>query len=252
MKTWAIVNQKGGVGKSTTALALIAGLTLRGHRVLAIDLDAQGNLTYAMGGQGGGPSIMDALRDPTATAGAIQVRNDAHLIPSEPSLAGADTVLTDTGKEYRLKEALATIAGAYDYCIVDTPPSLGILTVNALTACTGAIIPAQADIFSLQGIAQLQGTTEAIRRYTNPELEIMGIVLTRHNARTIIGRDVADMIEQTATRLNTKLYATRIREGIAIKEAQATRRSIYEYAPRSNAAKDYLSLVEEIERSAQE
>lgn len=251
METWAIVNQKGGVGKSTTALAIVAGLAMKGHRVLAVDLDAQSNLTYSMGGQMGGVSVLDALIETTQTASAIQRAQGADLLPGEPKLAAAEALLTETGKEYRLKEALASVAGEYDYCIIDTPPSLGLLTVNALTASTGAIIPAQADIFSLQGITQLQSTIEAIRQYTNPALEVKGIVLTRHNARTIIGREVTEMIEKTAARLNTKLFATRIREGIAIKEAQATRQSIYTYAPKSNAANDYRALLEEIEGSTQ-
>ena len=163
-------------------------------------------------------------------------------------LSGADATITKTGKEHCLEEALQTIAGAYDYCIIDTPPALGILTVNALTACTGAIIPAQADVYSLQGIMQLQGTIDAVKRYCNPQLYIMGIVLTRYNPRSIIRREVRETLEQTAEQLHTKLYQTYIRECTALVEAQAMRRDIFSYAPKSNAAADYRALTEEILR----
>ena len=161
-------------------------------------------------------------------------------------MAGADTIITETGKEYRLKEALDKLGGTYDYCIIDTPPALGIVTINALTACQGAIIPAQADIYSLQGISQLNGTIQTVKKYCNPHLKVMGIVLTRYSARSIISREVAEMIDATAAQLNTKLYKAKIRECTALKEAQATRQSIFKYAPRSNATADYKALIEEI------
>jgi chromosome partitioning protein len=130
--------------------------------------------------------------------------------------------------------------------VIDTPPSLGVVNVNALTACTGAIIPAQADIYSLQGISQLNSTIEAVKKYCNPSLSIMGIVLTRFNGRSIIRREVAEMLEQTAEQLHTKLYKSRIRECTALVESQATRQTIYKYSPRSNATADYTALVNEI------
>ena len=132
------------------------------------------------------------------------------------------------------------------YIIVDTPPALGILTINALTACTGAIIPAQADIYSLQGIGQLNSTIETVKKYCNPSLSIMGIVITRFNGRSIIRREVAEMLEHTADQLHTKLFSSKIRECTALVEAQATKQNIYSYAPRSNATADYKALVDEI------
>lgn len=246
MQTIAVINQKGGVGKSTTALAIGAGLISIGFRVLFIDLDAQGNLTYSLGVVAQKYNVLRALQSPQHAKEEIQHGAQGDILASSPSLSGADTLITQTGKEYRLKEALESLEGAYDYCVIDTPPALGILTVNALTACTGAIIPAQADVYSLQGISQLQGTIEAVRKYCNPNLTIMGIVLTRFNGRSIIRREVAQMLEQTAEQLHTKLYKARIRECTALVEAQAMRQSIYQYAPRSNAAADYRALVGEI------
>jgi len=161
-------------------------------------------------------------------------------------LAGADIIITATGKEYRLKEALKPISGLYDYCIIDTPPALGILTINALTACSGAIIPTQADIYSLQGIGQLYNTIQTVKEYCNPDLIIKGIVLTRYNSRAIISREVAEKLKEIADQLETKLYNAAIRECTALKEAQATKKDIYSYAARSNAAADYMQLVDEI------
>jgi chromosome partitioning protein len=245
-KAIAVINQKGGVGKSTTALAIGAGLSLKGYSVLFIDLDAQGNLSYTLGADTKGYNAMGVLERPETAKEEIQHTPQGDIIASSPKLAGADKLLEETGKEYRLKEALESLQGAYDYIIVDTPPALGILTINALTACTGAIIPAQADIYSLQGIAQLNSTIETVKKYCNPSLSIMGIVLTRFNGRSIIRREVAEMLERTAEQLHTKLYTSKIRECTALVEAQATKQNIYSYAPRSNATADYKALVDEI------
>ena len=245
-QTIAVLNQKGGVGKSTTAQALGAGLILKGYSVLFVDLDYQGNLSYSMGASTKGYNALGVLERPETAKEEIQHTRNGDIIASSPKLAGADKLLEDTGKEYRLREALETLRGQYDYVVIDTPPALGILTINALTACTGAIIPAQADPYSLQGIAQLHGTIETVRKYCNPSLSIMGIVITRYNARSTIRREVAEMLEQTARQLHTKLYATKIRECVSIVEAQAMKQSIYSYAPRSNATADYKALVNEI------
>jgi chromosome partitioning protein len=246
MKTIAVINQKGGVGKSTTALAIGAGLILKGYRVLFIDLDAQGNLTYTLEASTEGYNALGVLQRPETVKEEIQHTEQGDVIASSPSLSEADTLIVQTGKEYRLKEALETVAVEYDYCIIDTPPALGILTINALTACNGVIIPAQADLFSLQGISQLNSTIEVVQKYCNPALSIMGIVITRFNGRSIIRREVAEILEQTAKQLHTKLYKARIRECIALVEAQVTRQSIYKYAPKSNATADYKALVDEI------
>jgi len=251
LKIIAIINQKGGVGKSTTALSIGAGLSLKGRKVLFIDLDAQGNLSHTLRANSAGqpiPSAMDVLSASASLAQAIQQTPQGDVVAASPALAGADTVITATGKEYRLKEALEPVKAHYDYVVIDTPPALGILTVNALAACTGCIIPAQADIYSLQGISQLYGTIRAVQRYCNPSLQVMGILLTRYNGRAIIGREIAEMIEDTAKQLDTKLYEARIRECTPIKESQAVRENIFAYAPKSNAAADYNMLLDELLR----
>lgn len=249
MKTIAVINQKGGVGKSTTASAIGEGLKLEGAKVLFIDLDPQCNLSYLMNANISGltqASALDVLQGSASAREAIQNTAQGDIIAASPALSGADIVLTATGKEYRLKEALEAFEGVYDHCIIDTPPALGILTVNALTACNGCIIPAQADFLSLQGIGQLYGTIETVRKYCNRELKVYGIVLTRYSARAVITREVTSMMEETASAFQTQLYKTRIRECTAVKEAQAMKQSIYTYAPRSNASVDYAALVKEI------
>lgn len=242
---FAVINQKGGVGKSTTALALAAGLTARGFRTLLIDLDAQGNLTYSAGAETDGRTAFDMLSDMDA-GGAILTRASYDLIPADSGLATADLVFAATGKEYRLREALEPLLPRYDYIVLDTPPALGILTVNALTTATAAIIPAQADIYSLQGIGQLYSTLEAIRKYTNPSLSVRGILLTRYNPRSILTRDMSELLEETADRLGTRVFDAKIREAVAVREAQAAREDIFTYAPKSNATQDYAAFIDEL------
>ena len=246
MKSIAIINQKGGVGKTTTALALAAGLSRKGKRVLQVDLDAQANITQTLGADDSGLTVLDVLTRKSGIVKAIQKTEQGDVLPASPGLAGLDTVLTSVGKEYRLKEALGELNGNYDYIIIDTPPALGILTVNALAACNEIVIPAQADIFSLNGIKQLYETIQPVREYCNPTLKILGILLTRYSSRSILSRDIADVIEQTAQSLRTRLFKTTIRENIAIKEAQAKQQNIFSYAPKSNAAADYQAFTEEI------
>ena len=248
----AVINQKGGVGKSTTAFTLGIAFADKGFKVLFVDLDSQGNLSYTVKIQNPSLTSLELLLGKSKAADAVHHTKQVDIIASSPSLSLADSILIETGREYRLKKALTEIHSNYDYIIIDTPPALGILTVNALTACTGAIIPAQADIYSLQGISQLYNTISAVQEYSNANLKVMGISLTRYNSRTIISRDVADMLDKTAQHFKTKLYKTKIRECTAIKESQIKQMDIFEYAPSSNAAIDYRNLADEIIRNGEE
>jgi len=189
---------------------------------------------------------MGVLEGRARAAGAIQKTPQGDVIAGSPALSGADMAISETGKEYRLKEALGPLKGAYDHIVVDTPPALGILTINALTAADGCVVPAQADVFSLQGIAQLSATVSAVRKYCNPSLAVLGILITRYSPRLVISREIADMLGETAARMGTRLYAARIRECAAIKESQAVKKNIFEYAPKSNAAADYAAFVDEM------
>ena len=243
-KIIAIANQKGGVGKSTTAAAIAAGLHLAGYKVLTLDLDGQRNITQTMQADGGQYTTLDILTGRARAGQAIQQTADSgDIIAASPLLSGSDTELTSPDA---LKRALTPLRGLYDYIILDTPPALGMLTINAFTAADSVIIPAGADAYSLQGIEDLYSTIQTVRSRSNPDLKIAGILLTRYSRRAILSRDLADIITDTAEALQTKVYKTRIREAIAVKEAQAVKQSIFTYAPKSNPAKDYKSLIDEI------
>lgn len=248
MKCIAVINQKGGVGKSTTAATVAAGLSLKGYKTLSIDLDAQANLTYTAGAKTTGSTALGVLTGEVKVEDAIQHTDSGDIIAANKALAGADAFIADTGKEYRLKEALDSVKAAYDYIIIDTPPALGILTINALTACDSVIIPAQADIYSLQGIEQLAETMKPVKKYCNPALKIEGILLTRYSPRSVLSREVAELAEQLAARLGTKVFKATIREAIAVKEAQISQQTLYQYAPKAKVTEDYTALIEELIR----
>lgn len=239
MKVIAIVNRKGGVGKTATAHALGAGLINRGYSVLYVDLDSQMNLTDALKASNNKLSSMDVLTGRATAEEAIQ----GGILAASEELALADTTLTETGREYRLKEALEGLK--YDYCVIDTPAALNILTMNALTAAECAIVPAGADFYSMQGLTQLYDSFLAVKKYCNHDLTIKGILLTRYSKRAIISRDMKKSLEKMAESMDTKVFETEIRECVAIKEAQAMQTDIFTYAKRSNAAKDYNSFIDE-------
>jgi chromosome partitioning protein len=241
----AIINQKGGAGKTTTAQALGAGLILKGYKILFIDIDGQGNLSETMRADINKPSIMDLITKQASIDETIQSTDNGDIIASDKNLFAADLQINNTGKEYRLKEAISQKAKIYDFIIIDTPPALNILTINALTAANSVIIPAQADIFNLRGIDRINETIEAVRQYCNKNLIIKGILLTRYNERTILSQQITNVIKDIAKQLKTKLFKTTIRECIALKEAQAKYESIYHYAPESNAAADYKHFINE-------
>lgn len=244
MEVVAIVNRKGGVGKTATAQALGAGLRKKNYKVLYIDLDSQTNLSYGLGAKAAGFNSMNVLTGEATAKEAIQKTTQGDVITGSEALAGADAIIDGTGKEYRLKEALEGLQ--YDYIIIDTPAQLGTLTINALTAANSIIIPVQADIYSLQGIGQLSKTIEAVKKYCNKDLYIRGILITRYNSRAVISKDMLSNLKEAAEQLNTKLYSTPIRECVSIKEAQACQQDIYTYAPRSNAAQDYQAFIKEL------
>jgi chromosome partitioning protein len=242
----AIANQKGGTGKSTTAQALAVGLTARRHKTLLIDLDGQGNTTDTTGTATDGATIFTVLTGDAPIAKAIQAtEGHGDVIPSAPDLAEMDSILTKTGKDYRLKKAMESILEQYEYIIIDTPPALGVLTVNALTAAEGIIIPSAADKYGFSGVQLLRGTIGAVREFTNPNLKIYGILLTKHTERRILLRDYAGITADLAREMKTRVFKASIRECTAIREAQSRQQSIFEYAPQSTAAEDYTAFVAE-------
>jgi chromosome partitioning protein len=244
----AVVNQKGGVGKTTTVCALGCGLAARKKKVLFVDLDAQVNLSGTLQADTTQITSLDLLNGNANAAEAIQKAEKWDIIAGSPNLAEANLAKSQQGREYALKKALEPLKEQYRYIIIDTPPSLGYLTINALIACDSIIITAQADVYSMDGIDQLEMTLRAVREHANPNLKIKGILLTRHNNRAVLTREIAAMIEEKAKTLDTKVFAATIRDAIAIREAQAVKTDIFSYAPKSKVAEDYKAFTKEVEK----
>ena len=238
-----IINQKGGVGKTSTAAALAAGLNLAGYKTLAVDADAQCSLTYIMGADAE-RGIYEAMTG-TNAAQLIQHTDQGDLLPSSPALIGADLEFTKTGREYILRDVLEPIQGEYTHIVIDCPPQLGIMAINALTASDDVIIPMGADILSLQGLGQLCDTINTVKKYCNPKLKIAGLLITRYSKRAVLSRDLAEVISDQAQAIGASVYHTQIREGVAVKEAQTMRTSIYQTHPKANPTADYKSFVKE-------
>lgn len=248
-----IANRKGGVGKTTTAFTLGARLSQMGYKTLLIDLDSQCNLTISTNTPPDITGTGQLLRGEASLNDVIRpVTDNLYIIAGGADLARADTELTETGSEFRLKEALSDKAiNDFDYVVLDCPPSLNVLTINALTASNHLVILAQADLFSLQALTDLNSTLELVKKYTNPDITTDGILLTRYNGRTILSREIENAMKETAEKMNTKVFNTKIREGVAVKEAQVLKQDLFTYKPNANVTKDYESFVDELLESLQ-
>jgi len=246
-KVISISNQKGGVGKTTTTGAIAAGFKVKGYKVLCVDLDPQSNLSFSSGAETEDcPTIYEILKGEAKITFSIQKVSSFDIISSNILLSGIELEFTQTGREFLLKEALNMVKDKYDYIFIDTPPALSILTVNAFAASDYIVIPMIADIFSLQGIAQLSETIERVRKYCNPNLKVEGIVLTKYNKRTVLSREIRGTAELIAEQLNTCLFKSTIRSSVAIMEAQTNQQDIYKYSPKNSATLDYMDLVNEL------
>lgn len=241
-------NFKGGVSKTATAHAIGAWYQQHGGKVLYIDLDSQANLTYTLQGTAAGvPTALDVLTKQTTAEETIQHTQGGDLIPGAQGLAKLNNILTDVGREYRLREALEPVKDRYSHIIIDTPPQLGIATVDALTAAEWAVIPVQADVYSVQGIELIAETIKTIQQYSNHALKVAGVLITRYNKRALISQDMKENLQKAAQVLDTTVFDTAIRECVSVKEAQAMGQDIYTYAPKSNAAADYTEFMKEFE-----
>lgn len=245
-KKICITNQKGGVGKTTTSNAFGLGLKEKGYRVLLVDLDPQGNLSFSVGAETeNSNTIYEVLTGEVSALEAIQKTEIIDIIPSNIVLSGVDLEFTQTGREFLLKEALEEIENEYDYIIIDTPPALNILTINAFAYSEDIIIPMLADIFSLQGITQLYETIDKVREHCNHAVKINGILLNRFNKREILSSEIRGTAELVAKQLHTVVYNTNISKSIVIQEAQTKQENLFEYAPKNSAVKCYMKFVEE-------
>ncbi len=243
-----VSNQKGGVGKTTTSSALCAGLAKRGAKVLGIDLDPQGNLGFCMGLEGGnGITILDALQGNVKVEQAIRRVHNADILPSDISLSSTGLERLAPGKrEVALKEMLKPVLNYYDFMVIDTPPALNLLTINAYAVSDFLIIPMSSDILSLVGLSQLRETIDSVKQGLNKDLKVLGILLNKYDKRTTLSRDVEEMAAGLAKQISTKVFHTKIRQGVAIAEAPAHGEDIFTYNRRSPAVRDYMEFIEEI------
>ena len=242
-----VSNQKGGVGKTTTSAAIASGISLAGKRVLGIDLDPQGNLGFCLGaGMDNQYTVLDVLKGTVPVQKALFKSDYGDRLVSDITLSSSGLESLPTRREYILRDAIWPVLNQYDYIIIDTPPALNLLTVNAYSVSNFLIIPMASDILSLVGLAQLKETIDTVRDTFNPGLNVLGILLTRFNPRTLLSRDVLEMAEQLAGQIHSRVFDTKIRSGVAVAEAPAHGESIFSYNPRSSAVKDYQAFLEEI------
>ena len=241
----ALANQKGGVGKTTTAINLGASLARRGQRVLIFDFDPQANSSAGLGVRVDGSTTYDVLINDTPVGDIVvdTTISGLRLAPANPSLAGAEVELVPMmAREFRLKRALEAAREAFDFILIDCPPSLGLLTVNALTAADEVIVPVQCEYLALEGLGQLTGTLELVRRNLNPHLTLRGLLLTMFDARTNLSQQVAD--EVRAHFPNT--FRTIIPRSVRLSEAPSHGLPIAKYDPGSRANRAYEELADEI------
>lgn len=242
-KTIVVTNQKGGVGKTTTCAALAGIFRSRGKRVLCIDLDPQGNLSFSLGAEDSGYTIHDAMKGSCGIAAAIKHTRVCDVISSNILLSGSELELTGSDREFILKKLLIPLHNIYDVIILDTPPALSILTINAYIAANDLIIPMTPEILSLQGIAQLRDTILAVKRFYNKNLRTRGILLTKYNSRFQLSAEVAEMASVVAGQLDTSVFDIKIPMCIAAAEAPAHGMTITEYSPRCSASREYTKLA---------
>lgn len=242
-----ITNQKGGVGKTTTAAALLASLHRRGAKVLGVDLDPQGSLGFSLGLDiERCTTVYDVFRGAVEPEEAIASTDTGDLLPSNILLSAAELEFNRTGREFLLKTALSKIQGRYDYVIIDTPPALNILTVNAYVATDYLIIPMAPEVLSLLGVSQIKETIESVRSYYNSRLRVLGILLNRFNGRLNLNREILELAQQMAAQLDSRVFDAKIRTSVSVAEAPAQGVSVVDYAPRSKPAQDFEDLCDEI------
>ena len=246
-KVIAVTIQKGGVGKTTTCCSMCGELSRRGYKVLAVDLDPQGNLSFSLGVEDDDNfTIYDVMKGNCELPEAIISGEICDVVPSNILLSGLELEMTGVGREYVLREQLSTLTNKYDYIILDTPPALSVLTINAYTASDELVIPMLCEILSLQGIAQLKQTIFAVKRYYNKALCVRGILLNKYNPHFTLTKDVEDIAQVIAEQLGTTIFKTKISASVAIAEAPAHGESIITYSPKSKSAAEFKAFINEL------
>lgn len=240
----SVALQKGGVGKSTTAQALASTLGFKHKKVLLIDMDSQGNVTYSSGVDSPQLTITDVLGEDCRPDEALIHCKYYDLLASDSYLANVE--MTEGVEPTLLKDVIEPIKDNYDFIIIDTPPALGNLSFNSLVASDYVIIPTEPRPFALQGLGALHSTIEKVKNSLNSNLKVLGILLIKYSNRTVLNRDIRDMIEDYAKQMNTIVFCTSIREGIAVAEAQTVREPLIDYAKSSKPNIDYKAFTTEL------
>lgn len=246
----AIVNQKGGVGKSSTAGALCTGLARRGYKTLLLEFDPQGDDAFSFKAEDQDTPLLEDLLNGADLSGRVQHTDQGDIVGSDASLANTDVALDrkygdSTDKLFVLKKAIKPLKRKYDVVIIDTPPSLGMLSANALCCCDEVIIPARAEVYSLKGIGALNRTIQAMKAY-NKDLHVAGILLTFFEGRTGLHKDTKATLEAVSDQLGAKVFSTPIRKCVDIGNAQDKRKDIFSYRPKGNATQDYNLFIDEL------
>ena len=247
-RIYALANQKGGVGKTTSAVNLGAYLADAGKRILLVDADPQANATSSLGVDKNAllRSMYDILIAGIAPTTVLRLtdRINLDLLPSAPALSGAEVEMVDmAGREMRLRKAIEPLRERYDFILIDTPPSLGLLTINALTAADGVLIPVQCEYLPLEGLTQLLRTIELVRQSLNPDLIIRGLIMTMYDTRTNLSRQVVDEVRQ---HFSSVLFRSIIPRSVKLSEAPSYGESIITYAPESSGGQAYAALCKEL------
>ena len=255
-KVISLLNHKGGVGKTTSAINIGAALVEMGKKVLLVDLDPQANLTLSLGLPRERVTIYESLRGESELL-PISVKPNLDVVISSLDLSGAEMeLINEAGREYILRELFEPVVGDYDFVLIDCPPSLGLLTLNALTSSHFIIIPLQTEFLALQGLTKIKQVVDKVKVRLNKQIEILGVMATMYDSRKILNRDVVDTIKKF---FGKRVFQTMIRDNVALAEAPSKRLDIFEYNRNSIGAQDYLELsrevlerIEQFERIAQE
>ncbi|MCL2107923.1 MAG: ParA family protein [Oscillospiraceae bacterium] len=247
-KIIAVTNQKGGVGKTTVCAGVCGCLTAMGKSVLAIDLDPQGNLSFSLGVDGSEDAytIYNVFKGEVDLYDVIRHSESCDVACSNIQLSGAELELNSIGREHILRDQLELVSADYDYILIDTPPALSILTINAYAAANWLIIPLVPEILGLQGLSQLKETIFAVKKYYNHNLEVRGILINQYNPRLILTKEVEELATIVAEQLDTDVFETKILKSVTLAEAPAHGKTIVDYMPRSRSATEFRELTCEI------